>query len=37
VDAVAALTRRIMEGVVALRVPLEVDVATGPNWAECKA
>ena len=36
VDAVVALTRRTMEGVVDLRVPLVVDVWTGPTLADAK-
>ena len=31
---VGARVREIMEGVLALRVPLVVDVGTGPNWRE---
>jgi len=34
--AVTDLTTSVMEGIVALRVPLRVDVATGHNLAECK-
>jgi DNA polymerase-1 len=30
------LVRSIMEGVYELRVPLKVDVKTGPNWAEVR-
>ena len=37
VDATAAVTRAVMEGIVDLRVPLEVDMATGANLAECKS
>jgi DNA polymerase I len=32
--ATAEAVMREMEGVAALRVPLKVDVKTGPNWAE---
>jgi DNA polymerase-1 len=34
VDAVAALVKRIMEGVWELKVPLKVNVSVGGNWAE---
>ncbi len=37
VDQACDSIRRVMEGVVPLKVPLLVDVAVGPNWAECKA
>ncbi len=33
-EAVAALVRAEMEGVVQLSVPLEVHLATGPNWRD---
>ena len=33
VEALTALVREVMEGVVELAVPLTVDVQTGPNWA----
>ncbi len=36
-EKAAAVTRAVMESVVDLRVPLRVDVATGNDWAECKA
>jgi DNA polymerase-1 len=36
-DAAADVTRTVMEGIVDLRVPLEVDMATGANLAECKS
>jgi len=36
-DSVAAVTREVMEGVVQLRVPLKVDVASGRTLADCKA
>ena len=36
-DATAAVTKGVMEGIVDLRVPLEVDMATGANLAECKS
>ena len=32
--ALAALVRRVMEGAIALRVPLVVTVKTGPNWLD---
>nr|WP_043816547.1 DNA polymerase I [Deinococcus maricopensis] len=35
-DEVAALTRRVMEGVVTLKVPLRVEIGTGPNWYDTK-
>jgi DNA polymerase-1 len=35
-DAVAALTEEVLTGVAELRVPLEVDLAFGPSWAEAK-
>lgn len=34
VDEVSALVKSVMENVVALRVPLTVDVSIGKNWAE---
>jgi DNA polymerase-1 len=34
---VTDLTVSVMEHVVELDVPLKVDVATGANWADCKA
>ncbi len=36
-EAVTDLTRRIMEGIVSLRVPLRVDTATGRTLADCKS
>jgi len=36
VEAVAEEMRTVMEGVLDLRVPLKVDVAWGPNWADAK-
>ncbi|MEA3509842.1 MAG: DNA polymerase I [Actinomycetota bacterium] len=36
-EAVAAITRSVMEEVVQLRVPLKVDMATGRTLAECKS
>jgi DNA polymerase-1 len=30
----AALAKREMEGVAELKIPLKVDVKSGPNWAE---
>ncbi len=36
-EAVSDLTRRVMEGVVNLRVPLKVDVASGVTLADCKS
>ena len=36
VEAVAAAVRTAMEGVLDLRVPLAVDLAWGPNWADAK-
>jgi DNA polymerase-1 len=36
-DGVAAVTREVMEGVVELRVPLRVDIASGRTLADCKA
>ena len=35
--AVTALTTEVMEGIVDLRVPLTVDVATGTTLADCKS
>ncbi|MEA3501633.1 MAG: DNA polymerase I [Actinomycetota bacterium] len=35
-DSVTRLTKRVMEGVVELRVPLQVEVATGRTLADCK-
>jgi DNA polymerase I - 3''-5'' exonuclease and polymerase domains len=37
VPAITALTRTVMEGVVTLRVPLEVALAHGRSLADCKA
>ncbi|MDQ4148547.1 MAG: DNA polymerase I, partial [Actinomycetota bacterium] len=37
VPATAKLVREKMENVVELSVPLTVDIASGPNWAEAKA
>lgn len=37
VEAAAVLTREALSGAYELRVPLEVHLATGPNWAEAKA
>jgi DNA polymerase-1 len=34
VARLAACARRHMEGVIALRVPLEVTVKAGPNWLD---
>jgi len=36
-DALASLVREEMEGVADLRVPLVVDVGTGPDWYDAKA
>jgi DNA polymerase-1 len=35
-DATEALVRTVMERAAELRVPLEVDVGFGPNWADAK-
>jgi DNA polymerase-1 len=35
-DAAVELVRRVMESVVTLDVPLKVDIATGPTWADAK-
>jgi DNA polymerase-1 len=37
VDALAGLVREQMENVTPLRVPLVVDIGTGPNWLEAKS
>ena len=37
VDAVAEITRAVMENVVQLRVPLKVEMAMGRTLADCKA
>jgi len=37
VEAIAEEMRTVMEGVLELRVPLKVDVAWGPNWADAKS
>jgi DNA polymerase-1 len=37
VDPVAEQVRSAMEGVLDLRVPLRVDLAWGPNWADAKS
>jgi DNA polymerase-1 len=34
VEKVKKLVRELMEGVITLRVPLQVDLGTGGNWAE---
>jgi DNA polymerase-1 len=36
VEEVSALVKRHMEGAAELKVPLVVDVGTGPNWLEAK-
>jgi DNA polymerase-1 len=36
VESVAEEMRAVMEGVLDLRVPLKVDLASGPNWADAK-
>ena len=36
-DVTADLTRTILEGIADLRVPLEVEMASGANLAECKS
>jgi DNA polymerase-1 len=36
-DETAALVRQMMEGAVALKVPLTVDVGVGENWKEAKS
>jgi DNA polymerase-1 len=36
VDAVIDVTRRVMESVVELAIPMRVDIATGPDLASCK-
>ena len=36
-EAVAEITRAVMEEVVQLRVPLKVDMATGQTLADCKS
>ena len=36
VEALAAMVREAMSGVVELAVPLEVDAASGPDWASAK-
>ena len=36
IEALSALVRQTMEGVVELRVPLVADVSYGANWAEAK-
>ncbi|GAA5511523.1 flap endonuclease Xni [Deinococcus carri] len=35
-DAIAGLTREVMEGAAQLSVPLAVEVGTGPNWYDTK-
>jgi DNA polymerase-1 len=36
IDALAKMVRHEMQSVMTLRVPLNVDVKTGDNWAECQ-
>jgi DNA polymerase-1 len=36
-EALSALVRQEMEGVVSLKVPLKVEVAVGRNWDEAHA
>jgi DNA polymerase-1 len=36
VEAAAVVVRREMEEAAALRVPLVVDIGTGPNWLAAK-
>jgi DNA polymerase-1 len=36
-EEIREIVRQQMEGVVTLRVPLKVNLATGKNWAEAKA
>ena len=36
VEALTALVREVMEGVVELRVPLIADASSGPTWADAK-
>ncbi len=35
-EEVASLTRHVMESIVDLRVPLRVDIGTGPSWTSAK-
>ena len=35
-DAMAALVREEMSGVMKLNVPLKVDLKSGDNWADCQ-
>jgi DNA polymerase-1 len=37
IPALAAMVQEEMSGVMRLDVPLQVDVKTGPNWADCEA
>ncbi|MEM6330467.1 MAG: DNA polymerase [Planctomycetota bacterium] len=34
-ETLSTLVREEMQGVMALRVPLSVDIKTGPTWADC--
>jgi DNA polymerase-1 len=36
VETVSALVKEVMESVVKVCVPLEVEVGSGQNWAEAK-
>lgn len=36
-DGAVGLVREVMESVCELEVPLRVDIATGPTWADCKS
>jgi DNA polymerase-1 len=36
-ESLALLVREQMENVAPLRVPLVVDIGTGPNWLEAKS
>jgi len=35
VSALTGIVKKIMEGIIPLKVPLTVDISVGKNWGEC--